>query len=146
MGVAYRENIDEVKQAMLDAFEELRSDPEQAKSIMGDLEWFGINAFGDSAVVVRARIKCVPGAQWGVGRAYNGVLKRVFDDRNIEIPFPHQTIYLGEAKDGTTQPFKIEGPAAQDTGLPPTKTVSKPIEADDVPDSDDADGDGGADR
>ena len=112
MGVAYRENIDEVKQAMLDAFEELRSDPEQAKSIMGDLEWFGINAFGDSAVVVRARIKCVPGAQWGVGRAYNGVLKRVFDDRNIEIPFPHQTIYLGEAKDGTTQPFRIRSEGA----------------------------------
>ncbi|WP_417742552.1 mechanosensitive ion channel domain-containing protein [Salipiger sp.] len=107
MGVAYRENIDEVKQAMLDAFEQLRADPEQAANIMGDLEWFGINAFGDSAVVVRARIKCVPGTQWGVGRAYNGVLKEVFDARNIEIPFPHQTIYLGESKSGATQPFHV---------------------------------------
>lgn len=107
MGVAYRENIDEVKQAMLDAFEQLRADPEQAKSIMGDLEWFGINSFGDSAVVVRARIKCVPGTQWGVGRAYNGVLKEVFDARNIEIPFPHQTLYLGESKQGETQPFRV---------------------------------------
>ena len=107
MGVAYRENIDEVKQAMLDAFEQLRADPEQAQSIMGDLEWFGINAFGDSAVVVRARIKCVPGTQWGVGRAYNGVLKEVFDERNIEIPFPHQTLYLGESKQGETQPFRV---------------------------------------
>ncbi|MBY6005107.1 mechanosensitive ion channel [Salipiger bermudensis] len=107
MGVAYRENIDEVKQAMLDAFEQLREDPDQAANIMGDLEWFGINAFGDSAVVVRARIKCVPGTQWGVGRAYNGVLKEVFDARNIEIPFPHQTIYLGESKSGATQPFHV---------------------------------------
>ena len=92
---------------MLDAFEQLRADPEQAQSIMGDLEWFGINAFGDSAVVVRARIKCVPGTQWGVGRAYNGVLKEVFDERNIEIPFPHQTLYLGESKQGETQPFRV---------------------------------------
>ncbi len=107
MGVAYREDIAEVKQAMQDAFDQLRADPEQAVNIIGDLEWFGINSFGDSAVVVRARIKCVAGTHWGVGRAYNGVLKEVFDARNIEIPFPHQTIYLGESKDGTTQPFRV---------------------------------------
>ncbi|EAQ03218.1 Small-conductance mechanosensitive ion channel [Pseudooceanicola batsensis HTCC2597] len=108
MGVAYRENVDEVKKAMFDAFDELRSNPENRANIIGDLEWFGLNSFGDSAVVCRARIKSVPGAQWGVGRAYNEVLKRVFDDRNIEIPFPHQTIYLGEAKDGSTQTFKVD--------------------------------------
>ena len=108
MGVAYRENVDEVRQAMLDAFEELRSDDEQSQKILADLEWFGVNSFGDSAVVCRARIKCIPGAQWGVGRAYNGVLKRVFDDRNIEIPFPHQTIFLGESKDGKTQTFHVD--------------------------------------
>ena len=107
MGVAYRENVEEVKQAMLDAFEELRGDPDQAAKIIADLEWFGLQSFGDSAVVCRARIKCVPGQQWGVGRAYNGVLKQVFDDRNIEIPFPHQTIFLGESKDGKTQTFKV---------------------------------------
>lgn len=108
MGVAYRENVDEVKQAMVDAFEELKGDPEQADGILDDLEWFGLNSFGDSAVMLRARIKCVPGRQWGIGRAYNGVLKRVFDDRNIEIPFPHQTIYFGESKDGKTQPITVE--------------------------------------
>lgn len=107
MGVAYRENIEDVKQAMLDAFAELRADPEQGDKIIADLEWFGVQTFGDSAVVCRARIKCIPGAQWGVGRAYNAVLKRVFDERNIEIPFPHQTIFLGESKDGKTQPLKI---------------------------------------
>lgn len=119
MGVAYRENVDEVKQAMLDAFEELRSDPDQNMAIMGDLEWFGVNSFGDSSVNLRARIKCVPGKQWAVGRAYNEVLKRVFDDRNIEIPFPYRTLVLGEAKDGTTQSFRIEGDAAKPPSLTP---------------------------
>jgi small-conductance mechanosensitive channel len=108
MGVAYRENVDEVKQAMLDAFAELKGDPDQASGILDDLEWFGVNSFGDSAVMLRARIKCVPGRQWGIGRAYNGVLKTVFDARNIEIPFPHQTIYFGETKDGRTQSVKVE--------------------------------------
>ena len=147
MGIAYRENVEEAKQAMFDAFDRMmENEPEIANSIMGELEWFGVQSLGDSAVVLRVRIKTDPGKQWGIGRMYNGYLKTVFDERGIEIPFPQQTIWLGENKDGTTQPFKIEGPAAQDTGLPPTKTVSKPIEADDVPDSDDADGDGGADR
>lgn len=108
MGVAYRENVDEAKQAMLDAFEELKGDPGQADGILADLEWFGLNSFGDSAVMLRARIKCVPGRQWGIGRAYNGVLKKVFDARNIEIPFPHQTVYFGESKDGKTQSVKVD--------------------------------------
>jgi len=147
MGIAYRENVEEAKQAMFDAFDRMmENEPEIANSIMGELEWFGVQSLGDSAVVLRVRIKTDPGKQWGIGRMYNGYLKTVFDERGIEIPFPQQTIWLGENKDGTTQPFKIEGPTAQDTGLPQTKTVSKPIEADDVPDSDDADGDGGADR
>lgn len=108
MGVAYREDVEEAKQAMLDAFAELKGDPEQASGILDELEWFGVNSFGDSAVMLRARIKCVPGRQWGIGRAYNGVLKTVFDARNIEIPFPHQTVYFGETKDGRTQSVKVD--------------------------------------
>jgi small-conductance mechanosensitive channel len=107
MGVAYREDVDEAKQAMFDGFEELRADPAFARDILGDLEWFGLNAFGDSAIVLRARIKTRPGKQWGVGRAYNLILKRLFDERGIEIPFPHQTIYFGEAKDGRTQRLRV---------------------------------------
>ncbi len=108
MGIAYRENVEDAKQAMHDAFERLMEDAELAESVIAPLEWFGINSFGDNAVVLRARIKTVPGKQWAIGRAYNGYLKTVFDERNIEIPFPQQTIWLGEAKDGSTQPFRIE--------------------------------------
>lgn len=118
MGIAYREDVDEAKQAMFDAFEELRRDPEQASKIIGDMEWFGLNKFGDSAVVVRSRIKTVPGSQWGVGRAYNAILKRVFDARGIEIPFPHQTIYFGEAKDGRTQALRLRQADPQADGGP----------------------------
>ncbi|OLS51084.1 mechanosensitive ion channel domain-containing protein [Rhodovulum sulfidophilum] len=113
MGVAYREDVDEVKVAMEDAFAELGRDPEARDAIRGDLEWFGLNSFGDSAVVVRARIRTLPGRQWGIGRSYNGILKRLFDERNIEIPFPHQTITFAEAKDGRTQPVRVINGEAQ---------------------------------
>lgn len=107
MGVAYREDIETSKQAMFDAFEELREDPEHRPFILGDLEWFGLNSFGDSAIVLRARVKTQPGKQWGVGRAYNLILKRIFDEREIEIPFPHQTIYFGEDRKGKAPPVHV---------------------------------------
>ena len=144
MGVAYRENVSEVKQAMLDGFDELRGDPAQNALITGDLEWFGLNSFGDSAVVCRARIKTLPGSQWGVGRAYNEILKRIFDARGIEIPFPHQTIFFGEAKDGTTQPIRIadagdsreESAPARPAG-PPAGTADAPVDTRRATDADD---------
>ena len=110
MGVAYREDYDEVKAAMHDAFDELRSDDEFGKNILGDLEWFGLDQFGDSAVVLRCRIKTLPGQQWTTGREYNRIVKKVFDERGIEIPFPHTTLFLGEAKDGSTQTFRVASP------------------------------------
>jgi moderate conductance mechanosensitive channel len=122
MGIAYREDIEDAKAALFDAFDELRQDPEQAPNISGDLEWFGLDRFGDSAIIVRARIKTLPGKQWGVGRAFNGIVKRIFDERGIEIPFPHTTVYLGENKKGKTQPLHVvaEPPATPREGGEPS--------------------------
>ena len=33
-------------------------------------------------------------------------IKRIFDERGIEIPFPHQTIYFGEDKHGKAPPLR----------------------------------------
>jgi moderate conductance mechanosensitive channel len=107
MGVAYREDVEEVKEAMLAAFDELRGDPELGPNIIADMEWFGVDRFEDSAVIVRTRIKTLPGKQWVTGRAFNGIIKRVFDARGIEIPFPHTTLYFGENKAGETQPIRV---------------------------------------
>ena len=112
MGIGYRESVDDAKAAMHDAFDELRS-TEHGDDIIDDLQWFGVNALGDSAVVVRARIKCRPGKQWGVGRAYNEICKRIFDERDIEIPFPHQTIYFGVDKKGEAPPLRLKSEKAE---------------------------------
>ena len=135
MGVAYREDVEEVRVAMLDAFEELRSDPDQAMAIIGDAEWFGVNSFGDSSVNVRLRIKTVPGKQWGLGRAYNGIMKRIFDERGIEIPFPYRTLVMAEEKDGRSKPIRVAGPGTQD----PEAQIERVSEsrADNVPIEDD---------
>ncbi|SIR37696.1 small conductance mechanosensitive channel [Rhizobium sp. RU20A] len=107
IGVAYREDIDEVKAAMQEAFD-LLMETEWREKIIDTLDMQGITAFGDSAITVRARIKTVAGGHWGAGRAYNEFIKQVFDRRGIEIPFPHVTLYMGEDKAGKAPPLRLE--------------------------------------
>ncbi|MCW5609538.1 MAG: mechanosensitive ion channel family protein [Rubrivivax sp.] len=112
VGVAYRENVDEVMALMQDVARGLREDADFAPRILDDLEMAGVNAWGDSAVVVRARIKCVPPQQWAVKREYLRRLKAVFDERGIEIPFPHLTVYAGQDKQGAAPalPLRLQRP------------------------------------
>lgn len=108
IGVAYRESIPEVKQAMQDAFDRLK-ETDHGPSIIGPFELHGLTVFGDSAITVRGRIKTEPGKQWALGRAYNEIVKEIFDERNIEMPFPHVTIYMGEDKQGKAPPLRVHG-------------------------------------
>ena len=100
MGVAYREDYDEVVSVMRAVGAELQQDPAFGPNMLEPLEIMGLNSFGDSAVIVRARLKTRPLTQWATGREYNRRLKAAFDARGIEIPFPHTQIYFGEDKQG----------------------------------------------
>lgn len=106
IGVAYRENVEDVKQMMHDAFEELKESSVGA-NLISDLDMWGVQELGDSAVVVRARVMTKPSTQWGVGRAYREIVKRLADDRGIEIPFPHMTVWFGEDRAGKAPPVRI---------------------------------------
>lgn len=98
VGVAYKEDTDKVTEVMIRVAEELQADQAFADKIKEPLEIFGVDAFGDSAVVIKARIKTRPIQQWAVGREYRRRLKKAFDAEGIEIPFPHRTVYWGEGE------------------------------------------------
>ncbi|MFV0438953.1 MAG: mechanosensitive ion channel domain-containing protein [Desulfopila sp.] len=100
IGIGYRENVDEVMQVLQEIGASLQEQPEYGAVIIEPLEILGVDTFADSAVVIKARIKTVPGKQWSVGRAFNRRMKLKFDELDIEIPFPHQTIYFGVDKNG----------------------------------------------
>lgn len=114
IGIAYKESVPEAKAAMVEAFERLKAGALGA-GITADLEMQGVLALGDSSVVVRARIRTTPGQQWAIGRAYNELVKEVFDERGIEIPFPHMTIILGADKAGKTQLSDLPSPLGSGT-------------------------------
>lgn len=113
IGVAYREDIDEVYAVMRQVAGELRADPLMAGKIEEDLEIAGIDQWGDSSVVIRCRFKVRPLEQWDVRRAYLYRLKKAFDAAGIEIPFPHLTVYAGEPKQGQAAPLPVAVQRAQ---------------------------------
>lgn len=107
IGVAYREDVDKVMEIMKQVDEELRQDTEFSAVILEPLEMLGLDQFGDSSLVIKARTKTVPIKQWAVGREFNRRLKKAFDAENIEIPFPHVTLYMGEDKEGKSPPLNV---------------------------------------
>jgi len=107
IGVAYREDVDEVIEVIKGVDEELRSDPKFMDDILEPIEILGLDQFADSAVIIKARTKTKPIMQWAVGREFNKRLKKKFDEKNIEIPFPHMTLYVGQDKEGKSAPFNV---------------------------------------
>ena len=104
VGIAYKEDTDRVVEVLNEISEEMRQEEEFRPLILEPLDVLGVDSFGDSAVVVKARLKTVPSKQWQVGRAMNRRIKKRFDQEGIEIPFPHQSLYFGEA----SMPFKVQ--------------------------------------
>jgi small conductance mechanosensitive channel len=107
VGVAYREDMDEVMSIMQQVGDEMRADGTFGKKILEPLEMAGVDKWEDSAVVVRCRFKVIALEQWGVRREYLRRLKQAFDHRGIEIPYPHLTIYAGQGKDASAPPFHL---------------------------------------
>ena len=106
-GIAYRESIDEALEVMREVGAALRSDPAFGPRILEPVEIAGGEKLADSAVILRCRLKVQPLEQWNVRREFLRRLKNALDERRIEIPFPHVTVYAGQQKDGTAPPLRI---------------------------------------
>jgi moderate conductance mechanosensitive channel len=103
-GVGYGADVDQVMAVMHEVAAGLRADPEWAERIVGDFEMAGVDAWGDSAVTIRGRMRVQAGQQWSVKRELLRRFKRAFDEAGIEIPFPQRTVHL------------VQPPAAKPTG------------------------------
>ena len=97
VGVAYKEDTDAVTDVLSEVGAELAADPDYRLSVLEPLEVLGVDAFEDSQVTIKIRIKTVPLKQWAVGRELRRRIKKAFDAKQIEIPFPHVSVYFGEA-------------------------------------------------
>ena len=97
IGVAYKEDVDHVISVLEEVGESIRMDPAWKDSILEPMTVQGLDSFGDSSINIRMFFKTIPLKQWDVAREFRKRVKRAFDEKGIEIPFPHVTLYMGEA-------------------------------------------------
>jgi small conductance mechanosensitive channel len=120
VGVAYKEDTDRVVAVLKDLAGEMMKEDAYRPHILEPLEVLGVDKFADSAVIIKARIKTLPIQQWMVGREMNRRIKKRFDELGIEIPFPHMSLYFGEA----SKPFRI---GVQDGGREQLKDLIREV-------------------
>ncbi|HEX6963523.1 MAG TPA: mechanosensitive ion channel family protein [Lacipirellula sp.] len=107
ISVGYGENVDRVMTVLMEVARELQADEKFGEFIVGDPEMQGVDAFGDSAVVVKLLVTTKPLKQWAVKRELLRRIKGKFDELGIEIPFPQMVLHqMGgeggrEVQDGT---------------------------------------------
>ena len=106
--VAYREDLEHVIEVLNELGEELLEDPELGKDFLEPMVVQGVQRLDDSGVTLRAKIKTVSGMQWNMRRQFYGRMKKRFDERGIEIPFPHRTIYFGADQEGKAPPARVQ--------------------------------------
>lgn len=85
---AYSEDSDKVKKALLDAAaynEDVLTDPAPAAVL---------TSFDDSAVAYQLRVWCKTDMYWDVKFNLTEKVKKIFEERNIQIPFPQMDVHI----------------------------------------------------
>ena len=97
IGISYDSSIDKAFEVIRNIGAELREIEEFKRFIRG-FDILGVQNLGDSSVDIRVMIVTEPSQQWAIGRRFKYLVKKRFDEAGIEIPYPHQTVYLRTEK------------------------------------------------
>lgn len=94
VAVSYKEDVDRVMELLRDIDRQLRREWPFRRLMLDPIEIAGLDRFGEIAVVIRGRIKVLPGEQWRVGREFNRRVKQRFDQLGIEIPVAYRSLVV----------------------------------------------------
>lgn len=93
VGLSYDQDVDSI----LPIMEEVAHDwVDENQEIVLEAEPLvqGLMDFGDSSVTARIIVQVQPGEQYAAERELRRRLKRAFDERDVEIPFPQRTVHV----------------------------------------------------
>ena len=95
VALPYDVDIDEAVTAMRDAAASVADDPEFKPHVLEPLDVYGVDAFEQGQLVLKARIKTVPQKQWLVGREVRKRITRLFAERGIHMAAPQVVVREG---------------------------------------------------
>jgi len=99
----HNNDITKALELMKQVGDEIRAEPSFADRIISPIEIAGVDKVSEAGVVLKARIRTIPGKQWGVQREYLRRIRLVFERESIE--FTQSTTRL-IAPDLTPPPAK----------------------------------------
>jgi small conductance mechanosensitive channel len=86
VGIPYAEDPDRVMEVLREVGASLAGDATLGPSVLEPVEVLGVDAFEETRMIVKARIKTLPQKQWDVGREYRRRVVKILDDRGIVMP------------------------------------------------------------
>jgi small conductance mechanosensitive channel len=125
VGVAYKEDVDRVIRVLNDIGEEIAADPYYGLMLITPPQVLRLNSLDDSAVTFKMLGDCKPMKQWEIMGELRRRIKNRLDAEGIEIPYPHQTLYWGEAQP-SFRPADIV-PDADSAAATPTPAPAKTV-------------------
>lgn len=123
VGISYSDRIERVEKIIAD---NLPSIKEKIPAIVEGPFYKGVTELGDSAVNLLFVAKCKESDIYQVQRDLNREIKIIFDDNNVNIPFPQITISYDEGNDDNKVSAKVKGEARD--FVEEQKELSKDIE------------------
>jgi small conductance mechanosensitive channel len=85
LNVLYQNDVDRVIAVLRDVGRGLEQDPAYRDFILAPLEIWGVDAFLDTKLTIKLRIKTVPLKQWDVGRELRRRIKRALEEHNLPL-------------------------------------------------------------
>lgn len=96
--VSYNEDIDKVIDLLIEIGKSLEKEEPYKDFILEPIQILGVERFGESGIVIRMMIKTAPLKQWEIGRELRKRIKKCFDEKGIQIPYPHRVLIFGEKR------------------------------------------------
>ncbi len=87
--VGYEEDLARVYAVLTDIGRTMRAEPTWGAMMRDNLQIFGLDQFGASALVITGQIRTGPGQHWSVRREFNARVKARFEAEHIEIPYTY---------------------------------------------------------
>ena len=126
IGVAYKTDIEHAFEVLNRIGREMAEEEEWGPVFLDPIKALRIDNFGDSAIEIKVLGEVLPIRQWEVSGEYRLRVKKAFDEEGIEIPFPHRTLYMGDASPETIglQGAIMEAQQGTSRAAPPESNAS----------------------
>jgi small-conductance mechanosensitive channel len=96
IGVAYDSDIDLVEKTMNRVGKDMLKDANLAEVIIEPIRFLRVDAFGDSAVIIKTLGKVTPAKQWDIAGEYRRRILAAFREKGIEIAFPQVVVHTNK--------------------------------------------------